>query len=309
MLRKTFRHWLLPAVLGIIVWCPINQSFAQPISNNGPPPESARSYVPNSALYLGLGGSFNSIDFGTQNIFGFATSNVFKNGAQISSGSAGGPGNISMSSQNSFSPSTQVGYFQHFPASNWLWGGVFSYSYLGTTSIFQNALLPQAGSTTSTGSSTSVPFTGNAIIRSYQTAIKHQMVLAPFIGRSFDRSYVYLGAGPTLSETQTNLNGVIGFADVTGAPSDISGLPQNFSNSSWVFGGAAMIGATYFFDPSWFVDARYMYAMTSKPTINFPATFTNPNGVNGTTIVGSGYTTASGSVITQGITVTINKLF
>ncbi len=195
-----------------------------------------------------------------------------------------------MSSKNTFSPSAQAGFFKRFPRSNWLWGGKLSYSYLNSTSTVQNALLPQAGSTTATGSTTSVPFTGNAVIRSYETSIKGQAVFTPFIGRAFSKGFVYLGAGPALSRTRTNLNGVIGFANVTGVPSDISGLPQSFSHSGWVLGGAAVIGATYFLDPSWFVDVRYMYAMTGKPTINYPATFTNPNGVNGTTITVACYT-------------------
>jgi opacity protein-like surface antigen len=267
------------------------------------------SNVPYSAFYIGLGASYNSVDFGNQKIFGFATSDVYKNGALISSGSAGGPGDVQTNRQNNLAPSAQLGYFQHFPDTDWLWGGKLSYSHLGTTSIVQNVLLPQAGSTTDTGSSTSVPFTGNAVIRSYQTNITHQMALTPFIGRSFANSFVYIGAGPTLSQTKTTLDGVIGFADVTGVPSDISGLPQNFSRSSWVFGGAAMVGAAYFFDPSWFVDCRYMYSMTGKTANNFPASFTNPNGVNGTTIVGGGYTTTSGSVISQGIMLTLNKAF
>ena len=270
---------------------------------------AAGQTVPYSAFYIGLGASYNSVDFGNQNIFGFATSDVYKNGSQISSGAAGGPGDVQTNRQSNLAPSAQLGYFQHFPDNDWLWGGKFSYSYLGTTSIVQNVLLPQAGSTTDTGSSTAVPFTGNAVIRSYRTNISHQMALTPFIGRSFANSFVYIGGGPTLSQTKTTLDGVIGFADVTGVPSDISGLPQSFSRSSWVFGGAALVGATYFFDPSWFVDAHYMYSMTGKSTNNFPASFTNPNGVNGTTIVGNGYTTTSGSVISQGVMLTLNKAF
>jgi opacity protein-like surface antigen len=271
----------------------------------GPP----MSTVPASGSFIGLGGGFSSVDFGTPDVYGFASSNVYKGGTLTSTGSAGGPGTIEMPALNTFSPSVQLGYFQHLSDSQWLWGGKLSYDYYGATSTVQNVLLPQSGSTTSVGSSTPVPFTGNAVTRSYETNITHQIMLTPIVGRSFQNSFVYFGAGPTLSEVKTTQNGVIGFADVTGAPSDISGLPQNFSHSAWVFGGAAMVGATYFFDPAWFADIRYMYAMTAKPTFNYPATFTNPNGVSGTTIAGSGYTTTSGRVITQGVAITINRMF
>ena len=270
---------------------------------------STESTVPESGFFTGLGGRLDSIEFGTQNIYGYATSDVFRNGVQVSGGAAGGPGTIEMDSKNKLSPTAQIGYFRRFPSSDWLWGGRISYAYLSSTSTVANALLPQSGSSMATGSGVSVPFTGNAVIRSYQTSIKDQIVFTPFIGRAFSQGFVYVGAGPTMSRVQTKLNGVIGFADITGVPSDISGLPQNFSDSRWVAGGAVTVGAAYFFDPSWFLDIRYTYAMTSKPTVTYPATFTNPNGVNGTTISGSGYTTSAGRVVTQGIALTINKLF
>ncbi len=299
---NSFRQVLLSGCLAALTGLSIS-SPALAKSN------TSDSGVPDSGIYVGLGGGYHSISFGTQDIYGYATSDVFKNGVQISSGSAGGPGVIEMGSQNTFAPTAKAGYFRHLPDSNWLWGAELSYGYLGSTSTVQNALLPQAGSTTPTGSTVSTPFTGNAVIHSYQTSIKDQAKFMPFVGRSFSRSFVYFGAGPTLSHVQTKLNGVIGFADVTGVPSDISGAPQSFSHANWVIGGAAMVGATYFFDPSWFLDVRYVYGMTSKPTVTYPATFTNPNGVNGTTITGSGYTTTSGRVITQGIGFTINKMF
>jgi opacity protein-like surface antigen len=309
MNRKSLGFWLTVGALGIAQGCAVNQAMAQTAASTAADPSSVKISVPNRAFYAGVGGSYNSVNFGTQDIYGFATSDVYKNGVKTSSGSAGGPGTIDMSTQNTFAPAVQLGYFQHFPDSKWLWGGKFEYSYLGATSTVQNALLPQVGSTTTTGSSTSTPFTGNAVIRSYQTIVRDQMALMPYFGRSFDSSFIYFGAGPTLSQTETKLNGVIGFADVTGTPSDISGAPQSFSASKWVWGGAAMVGATYFFDSSWFLDARYMFAMTGKPTNTYPASFVNPNGTQGTTIVGAGYTTSSGRVMTQGIMLTINKAF
>jgi hypothetical protein len=69
-----------------------------------------------------------------------------------------------------------------------LWGAKFAYSYLGATSIVRNELLPQAGSITPTGSNVAVPFTGNALVQSFQTNITHQLALIPLIGKSFDSS-------------------------------------------------------------------------------------------------------------------------
>jgi hypothetical protein len=267
------------------------------------------SFVPSSAFFLGVGGGYNVSNFGTQNVYAVGTSNVFQNGLLTSSGSAAGPANIETNSQSAVAFSAQGGYFRHFYGSDWLWGAKFAYSYLGATSIVRNALLPQAGSFTATGSNTAVPFTGNALVQSFQTNVTHQLAFIPFIGKSFDRSMIYVGAGPTLSQVRTTLNGLIGFADINGARTDVSGSPVNFSSTSWVYGGAATVGASYFLSQSWFIDVNYTFAMTGNNTSSFSGPFTNPNGTNGSTTVGTMVGTSAGKLITQGLTATINKTF
>jgi hypothetical protein len=84
---------------------------------------SAASTVPESTFFVGLGGSYNSANFGTQDICAVGTSSVFQNGALLSTGSAAGPGTVQMgSSETKFAPSVQGGYFQKFSGSDWLWG-------------------------------------------------------------------------------------------------------------------------------------------------------------------------------------------
>jgi hypothetical protein len=270
---------------------------------------SPGSDVPGAAFFIGLGGSYNASNFGTQDVFAVGTSNVFRNGLLSSSGSASGPASIFINSESAFAFSAQGGYFQKFSGSNWLWGAKFAYRDLEATSAVRNALLPQTGSFTTTGSVTPVPFTGNAVVGSYQTNITHQIDFIPFIGRSFEKSFIYIGVGPTLSRMKTNLNGLIGFADLNGTRTDVSGQPINLSSSSWVYGGAATVGLTYFLDPSWFLDFSYTFAMTADQTLGFSGPFSNPNGSNGSTITGTMVGTSSGKVITQGVTATINKAF
>jgi hypothetical protein len=74
-----------------------------------------------------------------------------------------------------------------------------------------------------------------------------------------------------------------------------------------VYGGGATVGATYFFDPSWFLDLSYTFAMTTVQTTNFAAPFASAT--DGYTDIGilSGY--YSGRVITQTFTISINKAF
>ena len=102
---------------------------------------------------------------------------------------------------------------------------------------------------------------------------------------------------------------MIGFADINGDHTNVSGSPQKFSGTNWVYGGAATIGATYFFNSSWFLDINYTYGMTKNQTANFSGTFTNPNGTNGTTLTGSLVGSSTWKVITQGVAVTIHRLF
>jgi opacity protein-like surface antigen len=297
------------AVSGLIAAGTVGASAQSTTYRKIPDAAFAAPAEPASAFFIGLGGSGNTVDFGNQSVYAIGTSNVYTNGVQTSSGSAAGPANILMSSQSLLAPVVQGGFFQRIPGSEWMWGAKFSYSYLNATANVRNALLPQAGSFTPTGGTTPTPFTGNALVQSYQTKLEHQINFVPFVGHAFDRSFVYAGAGPTLSRARTDLNGLIGFADITGTPSDVSGTPINLTASSWVWGGAAMVGASYFLDRSWFLDFNYTWARTASQNSRYFSPFSNPNGTNGTTILGTLNGTTAQQVTTQAVTVSINRAF
>lgn len=266
----------------------------------------AQSIVPDSAFYLGVGASYNSTDFNNQSIEATGLSDAYNKttGAFMSSGNAGGPPvNLSMGSQTGFAPVLQAGYFKHFQDSKWLWGAKFSYNGLDLSSTKENFLIPQYGSYGATS------FTGNATVRSFKTNISNQFSLMPFIGHSFDKSFIYAGAGPTISQINTNIDNLIGFADIKGNRTDISGTPQNFSSSQWVVGGAITVGATYFIDASWFIDANYNIAMTPSATANYSSTFNNTNGNTNVNYSGSLIGSSSGKTTTQSISLSINKAF
>jgi hypothetical protein len=84
------------------------------------------SPVPNSAFFLGLGGSANWTNFGHQHVYAIGTSNVYTDGVLSASGSAQGPTNIHMEDRFAFAPSFQGGYFQRFGMTDWLWGAKLS---------------------------------------------------------------------------------------------------------------------------------------------------------------------------------------
>jgi len=273
-----------------------------------PPPAPAMpigSAIPNSGFFLGLGASANWTHFTDQHVYAIGTSDVFTDGILTASGSAQGPTRIPMDSKFAFAPSFQGGYFQRFGASDWLWGAKLSYNYLGSTSTNTNSIIPQFGTYTTIENPTPVTFSGPAYVRSAQTSVFQEIDFTPFLGHAFGPSYVYAGAGPTLSQARTRLNGLVGFALVGGAIVDQSGAPQDFSSSSWLLGGAATVGVTYFLTPTWFLDLNYTYAFTQGHTAKFASPFIDFSSTSVGTLVGNSSWTAQ----TQRVGLTINKAF
>ena len=267
-------------------------------------PESG---VPTSAFFVGAGGSYNSVGFVNQSTYGKGTSFTPPTGLQAAIiGSAAGSTDVNLETQSTLAPSIQAGYFRHFPDSHWMWGGKFTYSYLGRSSSYNNLLIPQAGGFQQGGVFT--PFTGNYVVQSYRQTAIQQMSFMPFVGRSFDKSYVYFGAGPTLTQTKTSIDGLTGFANINGVTTSITGLGNgaNYSTIQWVWGAGAVIGATYFIDSTWFVDLSYTYSMTGNKTSDWGGPWSDSPLLGGTR-TGTNTGTSSGNVVTQAFTVTINK--
>jgi hypothetical protein len=257
-----------------------------------------------SGFFFGLGGSYNSVNFDNRNLYVQGISNVYTGSALIANGFASGTTTVNMPAQSTLAPDVQIGYFQHFANSGWLWGTKFNYSYLDSTAAISSFLVPQAGSVTKSGIVT--PFTGNVPIGSFQTNVTHQMTWLAFLGHSFNAFTVYLGAGPSVSQIQTRYNNIGGFADVGGAPTLIAPR-DNYSTSGWAAGAAVSLGATYFFNPNWFLDFSYVYDTTFNQTASFSGPFTNTTG--GYTTVGTLSGNSSGRLTTQSVSVSINMLF
>jgi opacity protein-like surface antigen len=271
-------------------------------------PGTTGSLVPRSGFFAGIGGGYQSVKFGTQDLYAIGTSEVTQAGVVVATGVAAGPASVRMPDESTAVPTVQGGYFRHFDDSDWLWGVKAGYTYVDTTATLDNVVMPQTGSFTILATNTTTPFVGNAIARSYRTTAEHQIALVPFLGRSFERSFVYAGGGATWTRTKTNIDGLVGFADIEGHHTDVSGAPQDFSASGWVVGATGIVGATYFLDASWFVDVAYSYTRSSTQTFNYSGAFTNANNPFGTTtgtLVGS----SSGRVTTQGVMITISKVF
>ncbi|WP_147262677.1 hypothetical protein [Roseiarcus fermentans] len=203
-----------------------------------------------------------------------------------------------MSNSSALAPVIQGGYFTHINDTPWMGGVKMSYTYLGISSSNNDLLIPQSGGFLQGGVYT--PFTGNYVVQSYRQTVNSQFSLIPFLGHSFEKSFVYLGAGPTLAQTRTQIERITGFADVVGVPTSITGIGQgsNYSFSQWLWGVSATVGATYFLDRNWFVDVNYVASITQSKTSNWGGPWSDTPS-SGSTRTGTNMGTSSGGVVTQ----------
>jgi hypothetical protein len=268
----------------------------------------SNSAISKAAIFIGLGGSYNSVKLDQYLNPLIGTSNVYNtSGVLLSYGTAAGPANPFHNTQSTFAPEVQAGYFKYFSNhSTLLWGVKFQYQYPGITLTDNDIVAPQFGTLTSTGGSITA-FTGRALIGSAQATINHELLLIPFVGKSFQKTTAYLGVGPALFGTKTSLDNITGYADEDGSHVDVSGVPTSFSSSKWMWGGAAQIGMAYLFDPTWAVDVHYTYAVTALNKTNYFASFTSATTSNITQ--GTLYGVASQRPTVQSLSITINKVF
>ena len=131
-------------------------------------------------------------------------------------------------------------------------------------------------------------------------------------GYVFQFGYVYLGVGPTAVQTKTLIEDITGFESVAVIPTTPTGigLGEKYSTTQWLYGGVAMLGATYFIDPTWFVDISYTYSMTGTKTSSWGGPWTDTDiSRSYVTRTGTNTGTSSGSVSTQALVISINKAF
>jgi opacity protein-like surface antigen len=290
------------ALLGIFGAMPAR---SEEQANQAPTPETV---VPNSAFYGGVGVGGAITTYGDQYVYNVGTSQIYKGAVLESTGTAGGPAipNPYLPSSSSVVPAAQLGYFSKFKNSSWLWGTKFTYSYLGTSSAPQVLAIPQAGASTNPSQPT---FTGTSY-NTYSIRANSQFALMPFIGKAFKRGFVYGGAGVALTQVQTSLNDVVGYAVLGGVNTNVSGAPQNFTGSQWAYGVAATAGVTYFLSKSVFLDLNYTFSKPNASTVYTSQPYSNPaTSPSGTSFYGTLNGSATSNLTTNVILLTINTKF
>jgi outer membrane immunogenic protein len=283
-----------------------------------PPDAGSPSLVPKSGLSIGLGGNLNVATFAQQNFYLAGLSkDVFQsqllrlNDLTLGTGYAGWNTPVNLTPQVRVAPIGQFNYFNHFGESDWMWGAKGSYTYLNSAASTPLVLIPQFGAFNDSAIGRSSPFYGTYTVGQYQTRINHQFALTPFLGRSFDSGFVYVGGGPSLSQLQTNLNNMLGIRNSQGQPVNQTGIATNAQNSLWVFGGAATAGITYFLNPSWYIDFNYTYSQTRSATnyyLGWYAARDPQINIRNLSLTGTGYVPAStsGALNTQSANVSLN---
>ena len=280
--------------------------------------EPATSLVPKTGISVGIGGNLNLTTFAQQNLYLAGLSNdVFHsqlaglNDLSLGTGYAGWNTKVNLTPQIRIAPIGQLNYFNHFGDTQWMWGAKASYTYLNSAASTPLVLIPQFGAFNDDIINTSSAFYGTYTIGQYQARINHQITLTPYLGRSFDNGFVYIGGGPSLSQLQTNLNNMLGIRNSNGQPVNQTGISSNAQNSLWVFGGAATAGITYFLTPSWYLDFNYTFSQTRSGTnyyLGWYAARDPQINVRNLSLTGVGYVPAStsGSLNTQSMNASLN---
>ena len=251
--------------------------------------------------FVGIGGGYNTVQF-KQSLYGWGIADY--SGNVVGSGAAQGPAGIYYESVPVFSPEVVAGFQKNFVDSNRFLGIKFSYQYLGAAAIHQNFNVIQEGVVNG------ATLSGNIIVESSQLKLNHEMLLLPFIGHSFKNTEIHFGIGPALFGTTSQLNGVIGFANVFSSPLDISGAPAGgVLSTKWLIAGAAEVGGSYYFSKEYRLDVNYTYAISEQYVKIRPSSFVNTLSNAGITITGTGAIKTTQNMAAQALTFTINRVF
>jgi hypothetical protein len=260
--------------------------------------------MPNEAFFGGLGLGLGFLSVTDQSLYAQGVSHMYEGLVPYAYGAAGGTTYPPSGSDTTLSGFGQLGYYHQFQGTDWLWGAKLSYAYLGASSSADNVAVPQSGRYYGTTDGT---VSGHVVVGSYETELNQQFALMPFIGRSFGRGYIYGGGGPSLSQTTTNLNNMVGLARMSGKTYDMTGPSDDFSSSDWVWGASLTLGGTYFLTRDWFIDASYAVNFTEGASGDFSSPFVrNAYGWQETGILSGNF---SNTITTQTLSLTINRAF
>lgn len=89
--------------------------------------------MPANGVFIGAGAALNKADFGNQDLFGFAVSDVYAVGFWVANGQAAGSTYPDLGNETGASFVLQGGFYRTINDTPWVWGARFSYNSLGLT--------------------------------------------------------------------------------------------------------------------------------------------------------------------------------
>ncbi|CAM4435405.1 MAG: hypothetical protein LEGION0403_FIIPPAGN_02227 [Legionella sp.] len=244
-----------------------------------------------TGIFIGLGGSYNFVRLnsnlsGTLNVTGgFPPLGVFAGGRESFHNSA-----------DDFSLEAQAGYFKHFPGSEWLWGLEFFYQY--TNLKIRSPAFVRAIDLTDPAVST----TDTMSLAAIEAKVNDTLMLPAFIGRSYKNSFIYVGIGPSLFNTQQKIT-EINDTESAYYLGSLNGITKN----KWIWGGAVQAGMAYYVNSTWFFKLNYICAFTGNYALNKTVAFApemNQGFNSGTFSFHSRQ-----SLVSQEVALSLNKVF
>lgn len=239
-----------------------------------------------SGMYLGFGGSYAYAHMEANSSANLNALSGFPPLALFS----GITGNYNQSDA-SVSPDVYAGFLHPF-TSEWLGGVELNYNYSRTGFTYLGAFEVAAPS---------VGVTDQLRLNPLKNKVTSNLKMPFSIGRSFNNSFFYLGAGPAVFQVQQQLS-------VTDALSGFYlGSIERLSQQQWVWGGAVDAGLAYYLNPTWFLKVNYSYARTQNYTMNQSGSFSRQvnGGLNGGTF---GMATHQ-QIKIHDLALSLNKLF
>ncbi|OGT68788.1 MAG: hypothetical protein A3J38_08375 [Gammaproteobacteria bacterium RIFCSPHIGHO2_12_FULL_45_9] len=260
-----------------------------------------------TGIYMGVGGSYNII----RDSLGTSTTNMSADFATLLTNTAIGSiiSSPTVVTNQTFAVSGQMGYFQHFSSSAWLWGAKMVYQYQCV-----NNEKTAAQQTTSTLTYGTNPIYSTEDTITQDIAVNHEIAVMPYIGLSFTHGLTYLGVGPAfINVSQITRSGPLTIsqsAPLVPGTTLIGTDPTTVTlanQSDWLWSGAVQIGASYYLTPTWFVDGNYMWAFSGRTNFSIdPAVILTTVSTIGAT---SATNSTSQQVTIMSFGVSINKVF
>lgn len=242
-----------------------------------------------SGPYLGLGGSWNTVDETTKTTLAVSP---FQSG-----------NDRYYASSSRFSPSVQIGYWAPV-YSSWLWGVSAQWNYLGYKTENDHA---SRGQNLPNATFSSINIFGPNVIRDFssQSQLNNEALFLGFLGLPTTNGFVYLGIGPALL-TATNSIYVTSIHTPAGTGNQLTAGSVSSNHILW--GGAVQVGYNYYLEPTIFLSLNYTYLYSGKYNFNNSV---NAAELNGFDVPGPTELDLNRSVSfrAQGFMFSINKVF